>query len=77
MDNKHDLNVCTDTNEDGTKNLCCGSGTDKSCCEKSLSCCSNEEPAACDDLNAFISKSKDVDFNEWAGICRLIRAFLV
>jgi arsenite methyltransferase len=68
---KQDLNVYSDTNEDGTRNGCCGSGTDKSCCDKSASCCNAEEHPEGNDLNGFTSEFKDLDLNEWAGICGL------
>jgi hypothetical protein len=69
VDNRNDLNVCTSTNEEGVRHQCCGDGTDKSCCEKSASCCGNEEPAAGDDDKTSMSKFQDVDMNEWAGMC--------
>lgn len=77
MDNMHDLNVYTDTKEDGTKNPCCGNGTDKPCCEMTPSCCSNEKPAGSEELKASIPNPMDIDFNELAGKYRLSRAFLI
>jgi hypothetical protein len=60
VDNKHDLNVYTDAREDGTKNSCCGKSS-------SLNCGKKDESTA-NGLGASPSHSKDVDFNEWAGM---------
>ena len=77
VDSKHDLNVYIETNENGTRKLCCGSGTDNPCCERPHSCCSEEGAAGSDDLKAFKSEFKDTDLNEWAGKYRPSKAALV
>ncbi|ERF71661.1 hypothetical protein EPUS_00650 [Endocarpon pusillum Z07020] len=54
VDNKHDLNVYNDTPRNDARSSCCGKGC--------------AAPASVDDpLVAFMSQSKHVDFNEWAG----------
>jgi len=77
VDNKNDLNVYTKAKEDGKSNRCCGQGSDKSCCEKSPSCCNNEESTPGDTVESFKSNFKDIDFNEWAGIYYHRAVFLV
>ena len=58
MDNKHDLNVYNDTPRNEGGSSCCGKG-------------SKAVVSADDPLVTFMSQSKHVDFNEWAGMWEL------
>lgn len=60
MDNEHDLNVYNDTPRNDARSSCCGKG------------CAAAAPAD-DPLVDFMSQSKHVDFNEWAGMWGLNR----
>jgi len=66
-DNKHDLNVYTQTDESDTNQPCCGRNeTSRSCSEEILSS-TNEQVATGNKLKALISATKNVDYNEFAG----------
>lgn len=73
VDNKHDLNVYADAQEDGAKDS--GKGTSKACCGPS--CYSKQETPAVNGLGVSSSSSKDIDFNEWAGMCLMSQPYAV
>ncbi|OCL10115.1 arsenite methyltransferase [Glonium stellatum] len=65
VDSKHDLNVYTDVNKDGSRDFCCGSGKQLSYCKNGSSCCG--EDLTGNRLENSAEQYKGFDFNEWAG----------
>jgi len=58
-----DLNIYSQAEEESKGSQCCGEGVEHACCQKTLSCCNDENTAP-----NTISESLNLDFNALAGM---------